>query len=180
MAVPKQPGPTVFFVAALAADQSHLARAETVLEREFGPAWATLPPRPFTYSDYYRDEVGDAPLRAFYGFETTFHPGCLAARKLLSNRLEEELAAGSGYARPVNLDPGYLAVEKVVLASAKNFAHRIYLADGIYGEVTLQYYDKRFQTLKWTFPDYASGEYFPFFLELRRRLLRERPKTEGY
>lgn len=96
---------------------------------------------------------------------------------------KEGEAAAEGWARPVNIDPGYVALDKVVLASAKNFAHRLYIGDGIYAEVTLSYRRARraggrgkargagvWTPLPWTFPDYADGRYFPFFDALRQRL----------
>ena len=68
----------------------------------------------------------------------------------------------------MNIDPGYLTAARVVLASTKDFAHRLYLGKGIYGEVTLLYQKKDFQALPWTYPDYRSEAYRQFFRELRR------------
>ncbi|MCE5279616.1 MAG: DUF4416 family protein [Planctomycetaceae bacterium] len=73
--------------------------------------------------------------------------------------------------RPINLDVGYLALSKLVLASMKNFSHRIYLRDGVYGEITLLYRGRRWEALEWTFPDFASGRYDAFLSEARRLLL---------
>lgn len=168
--------PTAFFVGVLAADAACLATAEEALAAHFGQATETRPARPFRFTSYYENELGPTPLRAFYGFDTAFPPDLLAARKILTNELEGELAARLGMAspRPVNLDPGYLAPDKLVLASAKNFSHRIYLSGGIYAEITLQYRGGVFRALPWTFPDYASGEYDDFFLGLRDKLMRAR------
>ncbi|MCE5327004.1 MAG: DUF4416 family protein [Planctomycetaceae bacterium] len=74
-------------------------------------------------------------------------------------------------ARPINLDVGYVALSKLVLASMKPFSHRIYLRDGVYGEVTLLYRSARWEALEWTFPDFASGRYDAFLNEARRLLL---------
>ena len=69
--------------------------------------------------------------------------------------------------RPINLDPGYLASSKLVLASTKDYSHRTYLKKGIYAEVTLKYAKGAFEPLPWTFPDYRSKGYIDFFTETR-------------
>jgi hypothetical protein len=101
--------------------------------------------------------------------------GCgLAAIKRQTNDLE----AGSSVEdrRQVNIDPGYVSLSKLVLATTKNHAHRIYLSDGIYAEVTLHYRDGAFRGYPWTYPDYASSEYCALFQKVRdlyRRQLRQ-------
>ena len=83
--------------------------------------------------------------------------------------------------RPLNLDPGYLTSAKLVLASTKDHAHRIYLSRGIYAEVTLHYQDRGWQHHEWTFPDYRRADYQEFFTHardhLRRQERQERPMT---
>jgi len=141
----------------------------------FGPIERLSEPLPFDFTDYYRDEMGPAVWRRFAAFAGLAAPGGLAAMKVAANRLEEELAAAraTGLRRPVNLDPGYLEQAKIVLASTKNFAHRVYLADGIWGEVTLQWRDRHWEALPWTFPDYRTPVYQAFFTELRDAYRRE-------
>ncbi|HET9942723.1 MAG TPA: DUF4416 family protein, partial [Terriglobia bacterium] len=98
--------------------------------------------------------------------------------KCHTNALEETFAAdGASVKRPVNLDPGYLENSKIVLASTKNFYHRIYLGRGIFGEVTMHFRNGAFEFFQWTYPDYKSPEYQAFFMELRtlyRNQLRQR------
>ena len=176
MTIERNAEPTAFFVGVLAADADCLEAARVKLEEEYGSASDVLPARPFTSTNYYEKELGSHPLKTFFAYEIDFPPDRLAERKRFTNQLEKELAAtcGKSLPRPVNLDPGYLAIEKLVLASAKNYSHRICLSGGIYAEVTLCYTDGRFQTLPWTFPDYGSGEYFECFLRLRKRLMQQR------
>lgn len=162
----------VFFISVLAANRQAHDLAAGELLRHFGEPSHLFGPRQFTSTSYYRDELGESPLKSFLGYSEHFQTELLPERKILTNGLEEELASRLRLPlpRPVNLDPGYLTLHNIVLASAKNFAHRLHLADGIYGEVTLLYRDKHYQALPWTFPDYASGEYFDFFLSLRSML----------
>ncbi|MEK6728917.1 MAG: DUF4416 family protein, partial [Planctomycetota bacterium] len=82
---------------------------------------------------------------------------------------EESFAASRQYPvkRPVNIDPGYINESRLILASTKDFSHRIYLRDGIYAEVTLNYRKGRYETFPWTFPDYKTAGYHDFFLKVR-------------
>ena len=147
----------------------------------FGAPSLQMPAIPFSWTSYYEQELGPKPVRTFLGFPQPFNPERLADAKMLTNALEHRLAAEipSSHPRPVNIDPGYLAPDKLVLASAKNFSHRIYLSRGIYAEVTLRYAKGRFVSLPWTFPDYASGAYHPFFLRLRGTLMENRRHPPG-
>ena len=61
---------------------------------------------------------------------------------------------------------------KLVLASTKDHAHRLYLAQGIYAEVTLYYKDRQWQHRDWTFPDYRREDYQQFFSACRELLRR--------
>lgn len=172
MATPGAPERAVFFVGVLAAGRRELDYAARELESRFGPAALGSPVWPFEHTGYYRDELGERPLRAFLSFPGLFPTERLAEKKLATNAMEREFALrlDGVSSRPINLDPGYLTLAKLVLASAKNYAHRIHLRDGIYAEVTLQYRGGGLRSLPWTFPDYASGRYDGFFLTLRKTL----------
>lgn len=169
MATPKPPEKALFFVGVLAAGRPELRLASAALEETFGQAFLGSPIWPFEHTGYYRDELGPTPCRAFLAFPGLFPTDRVAERKLAANGLEVDVArrAGGGRKRPVNLDPGYLTLAKLVLASAKNYAHRIHLRDSIYAEVTMQYRAGGFHALPWTFPDFASGRYDGFFRALR-------------
>ena len=175
MAIPAGLESARLFVGILAAGRDELVLAVEAAAREFGEPHLGSLAIPFTGTNYYADELGPAPLRAFLAFPGDFPTDRLAPAKLATNRLERELAAAVGgkWPRPVNLDPGYLTPAKLVLASAKNFSHRVYLSNGIYAEVTLQYRHGKFQAFPWTFPDYASGAYDAFFLAVRKELRKD-------
>lgn len=182
MAEARRPEPVRFFVAVLAADERCLAAAARLLRERWGEPDLVSPRYPFAHTDYYAAETGPRIIRAFFSFPGGFAREELPERKNASNAMEKELAAAladTGLSRPVNLDPGYLALEKIVLASCKNFAHRLYLGQGVFGEVTLFYRGGRFEGAPWTFPDFLSGTYDAFFLEVRRALARELGRGHG-
>ncbi len=109
--------------------------------------------------------MGSDLRKQFFALETLIDPARLPAIKRQTNTWEAAYAAEAGRAepRPLNLDPGYLTLGKLVLASTKDHAHRIYLSDGIYAEITLYYKDKRWWHRDWTYPDYRREDYQHFF-----------------
>jgi len=171
------PKPVKLIVAMLSARADRLDAAADRLRRDCGPTDAASEIMPFDFTHYYDEQMGAGLLRQFLAFERLISPAQLVAIKRTTNRIEAEFAAdrsgADGPARPVNLDPGYVAESKLVLASTKDFAHRVYLADGIYAEVTLRYVRGRWVAADHTFPDYASGRYDDF-LTRARRILRSR------
>ncbi|MFH1421364.1 MAG: DUF4416 family protein [Planctomycetota bacterium] len=124
---------------------------------------------PFDYTDYYNQQMGENLKRKFVAFENLIEQNELAEIKLFTNDLEGLFKGEYPPERPINLDPGIVVKAKIILASCKDFSHRIHLAKGVYGEVTLQYYKGKFKTLPWTYPDFRSKEYQNFFLEVRKK-----------
>ncbi len=127
----------------------------------------------FNQTDFYEVEMGANLCKQLLAFATLMDPAELPDAKLLANVWEKEYAdtAGGTVPRPVNIDPGYLTEAKLVLASTKDRDHRIYLRDGIYAEITLDYHQRRWRTSRWTYPDYQQQSYFDF-LTLCRDFLR--------
>ncbi|MEI8217519.1 MAG: DUF4416 family protein, partial [Elusimicrobiota bacterium] len=68
----------------------------------------------------------------------------------------------------MNIDPGYVTPAKVVLASTKDYSHRIYLSDGIYAEVTMMFQKGSYVFLPWTYSDYQSKAALQFFNRIRK------------
>lgn len=138
----------------------------------FGPADVVSETMPFDLTHYYDQQTGSPLWRRFLAFETLRCPGELAEAKVRTNDLESGLAEQfpDGPSRPVNIDPGYLTEAKLVLASMKDFSHRVYLGSGVYGEATLMYHSGGWESFPWTFPDYASGRYDAFLTAARETL----------
>ena len=162
----REPQPVKVFVGVLTANIHILPELKEALEQKLGPVTLQSEVLDFNYTDYYEAEMGPALKRVFLAFQRLVNPEALVELKLFTNGLEQNLAQNGK--RTVNLDPGYLTPARVVLASTKDFGHRLYLGKGIYGEVTLMYQKKDFRALPWTYPDYRSEAYLRFFRELRR------------
>ncbi len=171
---PVEPVKLICGIIATNADGLRCARRE--MEAFCGPADGQSAVVPFSFTDYYREEMGEGLLRTFLSFETLIDPGQLVAIKRTTQILEERLGerCAGVLRRRVNLDPGYVTPSRLVLATTKDYAHRIYLGEGIYGEVTLLFRRSRCTFFPWTYPDYRSEIFIPFFLDMRRRLLQTR------
>ena len=124
---------------------------------------------PFENTDYYQAEIGDHLSRQFLSFWSLIDPGQLANIKLFTNTIERRFSENGQ--RRFNLDPGYITPSKLVLATTKNFAHRIYLHSGIFAEITLRYHQKRFCPQEWTYPDYRTEPYIYIFEQIRQNHL---------
>jgi hypothetical protein len=122
---------------------------------------------PFTYTDYYREEMGDALGRFYTSFQRLVDPGDLASIKLATNELELGFREPRG--RTVNLDPGILSLSRFALATTKDSGHRIPLSRGIYAEVTLRYQGGGFRPLPWTYPDYSCPTTIAILTAIRQR-----------
>ena len=116
--------------------------------------------------------MGDQLKKQFAILSNWYDPAELSTHKLMSLDWESDLVKNISFdvERPLNIDPGYMSMTKLVLASTKNREHRIYLRDGIYGEVTLAFRDQQWQPLPWTYPDYQREDFRVFFHEGRKHL----------
>lgn len=123
----------------------------------------------FTSTDYYNREMGSDLKRQFLSFKRLISPDMLPDIKNYTNTLESNFYSGNKR-RLVNIDPGYLSIAKLVLATTKDHQHRIYLGKGIFAEVTLRYKGKTFCSWDWTYPDYCTKEYISIFNQLRKEL----------
>ncbi|MCX7702856.1 MAG: DUF4416 family protein [Planctomycetota bacterium] len=123
----------------------------------------------FEQTDYYTESMGKPLLRKFFSFAPLIAQESLREIKLKTNALEKRFAEDKRFdvTRPVNLDPGILTASRLVLASCKDYSHRIYLGEGVYAEVTLIYRKGEFAPLEWTYPDYRSAEYREYFSKVR-------------
>jgi hypothetical protein len=145
-------------------------------EARFQAAFGTLQlsSRRFTFdqTDYYALTMGSGLMKQFFAAGQLRDPSQLSDWKVATNAWELEYAAihPTDEPRPLNLDPGYVTQDKLVLASTKNHAHRIYLRAGIYAEITLQYRGRHWEPCPWTYPDYRQSEYHDFLVECREYL----------
>jgi hypothetical protein len=175
------PSPALLLLAVFSRHGEALSWARQRAVDVWGPLATESPVFEFDQTDYYRSTMGPGLQKVFLTFTRPFDPADLAEIKLQTNQWEADYAQHSDHPepRPLNLDPGYLTSGKLVLASTKDHAHRIYLARGIYAEVTLYYKHGCWQPHLWTFADYRREDYHQFFSQCRESLRQLRRETHS-
>ncbi|UCG39806.1 MAG: DUF4416 family protein [bacterium] len=147
-----------------------LEEAEERVAEIFGSPGQRTGTVPFQqYTGYYDREMGHDVKRFFLSLGGSFQRGALAEAKLATNRIERDMALSGR--RVVNLDPGLLTPESLILATTKPYYHRIYLAKGIYAELTLIFRKGSYEPLRWTYPDYREEWTRRFFNDVRKGIL---------
>lgn len=168
----RTPAKVKIIVGILAKDSQAVESVRETLREKFGPEDLNLDPFPFTFTNYYVDEIGSAPVRAFFSYENLVERETIVDIKLWTNDIELEIAEKNGTPglRPVNLDPGYMTLGQFFLATTKDQRQRVYMQRGIFVEPTLYFQDGHFHAFDWTYRDYQSEKYIQYLEQVRARL----------
>ncbi|RLB08683.1 MAG: DUF4416 domain-containing protein [Deltaproteobacteria bacterium] len=176
MSTPKEPEDVKLIFSIFSPEKSLIEKIiEGELKERFGQ-WDWISPELFfDKSRYYEKEMGWPLYRRFVSFKKLIRPDSIVSVKLYTNQIEQKYSEQGK--RKVNIDPGYVCLERLVLVTGKNYTHRIYLCKGIYADLTLIYRKKSFVPLEWTYPDYAEAQTISFFNKIRdiyKKQLREK------
>lgn len=173
-----KPAHVKLFCGILAPKEHVIKMVNEELSGLFGPIDAESEIIPFNFTTYYEDDMGGNLLRSFVSFANFVDPANLAQIKIQTNEIENKLSLNAPKRR-VNIDPGYITAAKLVLATTKNFAHRIYIGQGIYAEITLNFRKDGLKSFEWTYPDYRSGKYDAFFIKIRQHYMTTQQKEKN-
>jgi len=143
--------------------------AEKALAKKIGPIDFSSQILSFNQTQYYKDEFGDNLKRKIISFRKLIPPDNLWRIKTITNGLENKFLQDKK--RQLNIDPGYITQANLILATTKDYSHRIYIKKGIFEEVTLIFKNKTFTALPWTYPDYQSKELIDIFVQIRDILI---------
>lgn len=165
MSEPIIPPRAKLFIGILFSSEEVLAEAEKILIKKFGEIDFRTKNIPFVHTKYYSD-MGTGQYKVLLSFKKLIRREDIAEIKLYTNKLEKRFSDEG--ARKLNIDPGYLTLSNVYLATCKEFFHRAYIRKGVYLENEYRYVAKRYQPWEWTYPDYQKPEYLYFFHEVRR------------
>ena len=121
------------------------------------------------FTSYYESEMGAALKKIFFTFLELKPAELLPDIKIATNQLE--LKYFKNARRQINIDPGYICAAKMILATTKDYDHRIYLNRGIFGDIHYRYRQGEFQINDWTYPDYQQPFILAFFKETREKYL---------
>ncbi len=171
-----EPQPVKFFASVITSDSGLMQKTRLKLESEFGGIDFETPELEFENTDYYAKELGPGLKRKIFSFMPVRRAVELPGIKLMTNAMEGESSVqapgcdkSDESKRRVNIDPGYLTLHNVVLATCKNFSHRVYLERGVYAELTYMFNARKqgYDLLDWTYPDYRTDEIRAFFKKVR-------------
>ncbi|RPI00754.1 MAG: DUF4416 family protein [Calditrichaeota bacterium] len=138
----------------------------TELQQQYGTILNVSDVLHFNHTTYYAEEMGEDLKKVFISFAQWINADELAAIKIFTNAIEQNHCENGK--RRINIDPGYIELPKLVLASTKNFSHRIYIGRGIYGDVQLCWRQGGFQSNPWTYDDYKDEIVVTFFESIRK------------
>lgn len=175
MSVPLEPKPVKLIISILYSDRILCDQALDQLKIKFGEIDHIEFELPFHYTDYYQNEMGDKLRRCFFSFKNLFSREILIDVKIFTNKIENSLAKEDGR-RKLNIDPGYLSDYQLILATGKNFSHRVYLGKGIFGDLTLIFKGEKFHSLPWTYPDYQDAPLNHMLMNIRKAYLDDKTK----
>ncbi len=169
MGTAKNPEPVKLFLAIMYTDTSIMEEALDSCKARFGDIDIQCGPLEVNrFTNYYDAEMGKDIKKLYIFFNELINRGELAAIKTFTNTIEQRFIKNKS--RLVNLDPGYLSIDKLVLATTKDFYQRMYLSEGIFAEITLHYQKGRYRYFSWTYPDYKDRDVQTFFEQARAQL----------
>jgi hypothetical protein len=164
--------PVKYFAALAYTPEIILDQTIKAIETAFSPVETFSHTYAYThFTKYYNQEMGEKITKKFIVFQTIMPPELLPQLKLTTNKLENKYKINKK--RQLNIDPGYISEANLILATTKNYSHRIYLNSGIFADLHLMYSHKRFQAMPWTYPDYQTVEILQFFSNVRERYLQQ-------
>ncbi|MGB2705651.1 MAG: DUF4416 family protein [Candidatus Omnitrophota bacterium] len=163
--------PVKLVVGLISARPSRFTLVRHILEKKFGKIDNESGTFNFSCTPYYEKEFGQNLKRKFFSFKRPVRLRKNYRIKLYTNSVEKKLSEKN--ARTINIDPGYVSLTKLVLFTTKNRSHRIYIDEGIYADLELQFSNKSFRALPWTYPDYKTDAYIEFFNSVRSAYLEQ-------
>jgi hypothetical protein len=177
MSTPTESDRVRLFSSLFSTDKDLIDRVIDELIGLFGPSDVITPWLMFERTRYYEKEMGWPLYRRFITFKELIPPEELVDRKLKTNKIEKKYSREGK--RAINIDPGYICLERLVLATGKNYTHRIYLSHGIYADLTLVFNKGTFKPLEWSYPDYSDEESIIFFNNEREKYKNQLRTVEG-
>jgi hypothetical protein len=171
------PKPVKLIMSLISSDDRLLHQVIQTLGERYGEVDFTSDILPFDFTDYYTEEMGKGLFRRLITFSPLIPREQLVRIKQETNEIEEQFALEGK--RRVNIDPGYICAEHLILATTTGYTHRPYLGEGIHADLTLIYRQGQFRPLDWTYPDYASSQVREILQRVRKQYVQELQRGEA-
>jgi Domain of unknown function (DUF4416) len=163
------PKPVKLFVGLINSEDAPVDECIKRLEAAFGEIDSISEEFPFNFTSYYEEEMGKELRRKILSFRKLIKRDELVDIKIFTNQIEKNFSTEGK--RRINIDPGYIAPEHLILSTGKGYYHRPYLGRGVYADLTLIYKNKEFHTLEWTYPDYRTEEMRQLLKSIREKYM---------
>jgi hypothetical protein len=171
MSQPHEPEPVKLISSLFSPEKELIDTVVDELSKGFGLIDWISPELLFDRTQYYAREMGWPLHRRFISFSQLVPADHLVEIKLKTNGIEDHHRLEGN--RLVNIDPGIISPERLILATGKNYVHRVYLSKGIYADLTLIFQKGSFRPVKWTYPDYATPAIIGFFNKIREKYMEQ-------
>lgn len=164
---PPPPGRLICSVAYAQIDA--LADCLKKLEHQFGEVQFETLDIPFSSEPRHREEMGHDLTRRFFSFDKMVPRDRLSDLKRICRKIEAGFAdqVDDFLFRTVNIDPGIMTPDNVIMASSQGHHYRVYLTAGVFAQIELIWSRGRFVRLPWTNPDFTHAEAVDFFERVR-------------
>ncbi len=149
-------------------EESYLIDTEKILKEKFGNILEETKPFQLPFSKYYIQEMGEPLQKKYILLEKVIDKTFLKELKIFSMELENKFSKNNR--RNINIDPFYIDMDQLVIATKKYRGNRIYIGDNLYIELELWFHNKSYQPFPWTYIDYK--EHIPFFNKFRKKYLK--------
>ena len=172
MSQPEKIIPVKLFAGLIYSDEKVLDSTRILLGEAFGEI--DYRSKIFLFSTpthYYEKEMGNNLKKIFFSFKKPVNPSELSRAKNITFEIEKKFETDGK--RSVNIDPGYIDFNKVVLGSYKYGSQKIYIGENVWADITLFYEKGSFKNFPWTFPDFKDDRYYKALFEIRQ-LLKEK------
>ncbi len=164
-----EPRPVKLFIGLIYSQDAPVDECIKGLEAAFGEIDFMSEEFPFNFTSYYEKEMGKELQRRILSFRKLIKRNELVDIKISTNQIEKTFSIEGK--RRINIDPGYIAPEHLILSTGKGYYHRPYLGRGVYADLTLVYKNKEFHTLEWTYPDYRTEEMKQLLKRIREKYM---------
>jgi hypothetical protein len=167
----KDPQKVLIFSSILYHEDHHTFDSILKIFQEKFEDYFYFPSNFFPMKRYYSPEMGneDKLKRFFLCGKKLMERNQFVPLKLWATEIEKKFAVDDK--RTINWDIGLISAENLLLATGKNFTHRIYLEQGVYADLTLIAQGQNFTGLPWSYADYTNPEQIDFFNYLRQFLM---------
>lgn len=173
-----EPRPAKLLIGLIYGEDAPVDECIKRLEAAFGEIDFTSEKIPFNFTSYYQEEMGNNLSRKVISFRKLIKRDELVNAKTFTNQVEKMFSVEGK--RRINIDPGYIAPEHLILSTRKGYYHRPYLGRGVYADLTLVYKNKEFHTLEWTYPDYRTEEMRKLLLGIREKYMVDSGKEQNH